>query len=1168
MKKHLLSTATLLLIGFLTTSLFAQDWVSKMQDPNANFFEVQKTFNEYATSYAASYKIANGAEPSKIPGEKLFRRWEWKWAPRVSANGEFPAGDAVWNTMEAYKKGMNTFGAGAWTFIGPAITGSMSGAGRLNFIRVHPTDPNKLYVGSPAGGLWISNDGGGTWTTNTDNLPSVIGCSDIAIDPMNNNIMYLATGDGDAGDNSTVGLLKSTDAAATWNKTGLTFAMGVGRMMSKVLINPNNTSILLVATSNGIYRSTDAGVTFTQANNTATALPVAGSFKDMEFKPGDPNTVYACGSEFYRSTNAGLTWTKVTSGLPAATSVSRMAIAVTPADPTFVYMIVGLPGPNYGTQGFYKSATSGASFTKPSTPNIGTQQWYDLCIAANPSNAQEVMIGGQAEFLKSINGGTAWSDVSGSTHVDYHDVIYTSGTDCYLSSDGGVWKSTDNGGVWSDLSDGLAIAQMYGFGQSATNPNLLLQGWQDNGTNLYNGSWSATNIGGDGMKAVISQGNDANKWGTSQYGRIMRSTGGLFTPGTSGITEYTGAAPNPWVTEIVEDPTTPNTLYCGFSNVWKSTDGAGLWSKLGTIGSGTVNVQAIAAVPTTNGQVIWAAKGGTLYKTINGGTNWTTIAGGLPNGNISDIVVHPTDVNKAWVTFSGFSNSLKVYGTSNQGANWTNLSGSVPNVSVNCITIDNAGNDALYIGTDVGVFFKDATMNIWQPFSQGLPNVMVTQLEIYYAGMPAPKIRASTYGRGMWESTLFAPGAYTPDANFAGNNLIGCPGLGVQFTDYSAGSPTAWSWSFPGGNPSTSAAQHPFVAYNTPGTYSVSLNVINANGNNTESFTNYITVSNSTNAAPIGTGTTICGPVSVTLSATGSNQGTVRWWNQAAGGIILGSDATPPYTFTASFAGTQTVYVDEAFNSAGIDFVGATDKSIGAGDIFNASDIRGLYFDVFQPVVINTVKVYAQSAGIRTIEIIDENGNMVTDTTVNIPASATIPATVTINRTVYPGKNYFIKFRGTVNCFRNATGAAYPYDVSGGGGSINITNSNAGAAGYYYFFYDWQFTNIVCNTARSAVFITDTCSLTGVHDLFANKSLDIYPNPNNGQFTVSFNIEKYDNYTVKIANTIGQSVYEETLNNFNGKYEKNMDITTYGKGVYMLSITNSKNETVKKVMVY
>ncbi len=1163
MKKSILKALLLFITSIITPAIFAQDWVSMMKDPNVNFFEIQKTFNQYSAEYVSNYKKVNGAEPTRIPGEKIYKRWEWFNAPRVSSTGERYAPDVAWRAMETYKKGMGVHGAGNWTFIGPSTVGGMSGAGRVNAIRVHPTDPNKLYACTPAGGLWISTNGGTSWTTNTDNLEHVIGCTDVAFDPTNPNIIYMATGDGDAGDNYTVGLLKSTDGAVTWNKTGLTFAMGVGRMMSKVLVNPNNGNIILVATSAGIYRSTNAGATFSLAINSSTALPVSGSFKDMEFKPGDPNTVYACGSEFYRSTDGGANWLKVTSGLPAASNVSRMAIATSTIDPTIIYMIVGLPGPNYGTEGFYRSTTSGTSFSKLSTPNIGTQQWYDLAIGVNQTNAQEVLIGGQTQFMRSTNGGTSWSNVAGSTHVDYHDAMYTTGATCYLASDGGVWKSTNSGTSWTNLSNGLAIAQMYGFGQSTSNPNLIIQGWQDNGTNLYSGTWNATNIGGDGMLALISWNSNANMWGTSQYGRIMRSTntGGSFSTGTSGITEYNGGnAPAPWVTEIVEDPDAASTLYSGFSNVWKSTNGATSWTKLGTIGSGTVFVQSIAPVPTTNGQVIWAAKGGELYKTTNGGSTWVLVGGGIANGNISDIVCHPTDVNKAWVSFSGFSNSIKVYGTSNQGTSWTNLSGSIPNVPVNCITIDKNGNDALYIGTDIGGFFKDATMNIWQPFSGGLPNVIITQLDIYYAGS---KIRASTYGRGMWESTLYAPGAYAPDANFTGNNLIGCPGLGVQYTDYSAGSPTSWSWSFPGGSPSSSTAQHPFVAYNTPGTYSVSLSVTNANGTDVQSFTNYVTISTSPNAAPTTTGTSFCGPGVANLSATPAAPGTVRWWNQPAGGNIVATGNT----YSPNIWGTTTYYVDEAFTASGIDFVGAQDNSIGAGAYFTASDIRGLYFDVAKPVVINTVKVYAQSAGVRTIEIIDENGNMVSDTTVNIPASPTTPATVTINRTVYPGNNYFIKFRGTVNCWRNSSGPAYPY-IDGGSNAVTITNSNAGSAGYYYYFYDWQFTNIVCNTGRTPVTATDTCSLTGINDISLYGKLDVFPNPNNGHFVVDFTVGQLDNYNVKITNTVGQIVYEEALNNFNGQYKKTLDIATFGKGIYMLSITNSKNEMLKKVVVY
>ena len=1156
MKKHQLQIIIALITVLITPTLFAQDWVSKMQDPSVNFYEVQKTFDEYVARYKADYRLANnGAEPARIPGRNQYKRWEWFTESRVSSTGERVDPSVVLQQIEQYRKGFQTANAGNWTLLGPTNTSTLAGAGRLNFVRIHPTQPNTIFVGSPSGGLWKSTDGGTTWTTNTDLIAQVIGCTDIAIDPVNTNIMYLATGDGDAGDNFSVGLLKSTDGGTTWNKTGLSHTPGQYKQLSKVLIHPTITSTILVATSTGVYRSTNAGVTFTQV--------VLGNFKDMEFNPSNPDIVYVCGVEFFKSINGGANWTKISSGLPASTIICRMAIAVTPADANYIYMTTGLPAPNYGSEGFYKSTNGGTSFSKISNPNIGNQQWYDLCVAANPTNAQEVMLGGQTQFMKSTNGGTSWAQIAQEpeTHVDYHDVIYTNGSTCYIASDGGIYRSTDNGSSWDNLNNGLVISQMYGFGQSATSANKFIHGWQDNGTNVTNGTTHTLAFYGDGMKAFISHGNDQNMWGETQYGGLRRSTNGgtSFAQCTAGITEFVNGntGPGPWVAEWNEDPTTANTIYAGFNNVWKSTTGGTSWTKMGTIATSTVYVQAIAAVPTTNGQTVWAAKGGTLYKTTNGGTDWTAITT-LPGGTISDIICHPTNVQKAWVSFSGFSNSVKIFQTTDQGATWTNLSASIPNVPVNCMAINKNGNDALYIGTDIGVFFKDATMNIWQPFSQGLPVVEVTQIEIFYSGS---KIRASTYGRGLWESTLYTPGAYPPDANFTANNLIGCPGLGVQFTDYSAGLPTSWSWSFPGGNPSTSTVQNPFVAYNTPGTYSVSLTVTNSNGTNTETFTNYITISNST-TAPSASGAKFCnGPQSFTLTATPSGSGTVRWWNQSGGGSIVGTGTS--FT-TPMLTGTTSFYVDEAFPAGSSAFVGEEDKAVGTGAMFTASDIRGLNFEVLSPVVINTVSVSCASAGMRTIEILDANGNMVTDTTLNIPASPSALIGVTIKRTVYPG-SYFMKFRGTVDCWRNSDGALHPYTTP----EIQITGTNAGTPGYYYFFYNWQYTKIVCNTGRTMVTLLDSCSTVAVNDLFSNGgSLDVYPNPNNGHFAVSFNIERQDNYTLKITNTIGQIVYEEALNNFTGAYSNKIDISSFGKGVYMLNISNSKNETVKKVIVY
>lgn len=1166
MKKHHLKSVTLLVGILFTATLFAQDWATMMQDPNANFFETQKAFNKYCEDYTASYKQANGgAEPAKIPGHKIFKRWEWFMTPRVSPTGERFAPDAVWNAMTEYTKGYDKPMAGNWTPLGPNTPSGIPGIGRINGIRIHPTIPNTIFICAPSGGLWKSTDDGATWATNTDQH-QVIGCSDIAIDANNPNIMYLATGDAWGGDNYSVGLLKSTDAAATWQPTGLTFSLTSYVQISRVLIDPSNSNNIIVATSSGIYRSTDAAATFTKSTNTATpGQPVGGNFKDMEFRPGNSSIMYACGTEFFRSANGGVSWTKATGSLPAATAVQRMAIAVTPALPDVVYL-VAMKATTYDMEGIYKSTNAGVSFPpKISTPNIGTQGFYDLCIAANPISGSEVMLGGQTQFLKSTNGGVAWNnaDLTGATHVDYHDLVYTSGSTVYVTSDGGVWKSTNNGGTWSNKSAGLTISQLYGFGQSATNAGKIIGGWQDNGTNYYNGSSWSNAMGGDGMLAFISKGsNDNIMWGSQYNGSLNRSTTGFggFSPMTGIVQSTTEKCP--WVTEWNEDPVAFGTVYAGCSNVWKATGNT--FVKLGnlTTPTTTVAITAIGVAP-ANTQIIWAAKGSTLYKSSNGGTSWSPVSG-LPQGYISDIQCHPTNANKAWITYSGFSNVNKVFQTTN-GTTWTNISASLPNIPVNCMAIDKNGNDALYVGTDAGVFFKDASMTVWQPFSSGLPRVVVSQLDIFY---PTNKIRASTYGRGVWESGLYQAGSYSPDANFAGNVLVGCPGLGVQFTDYTSGQPTTWSWTFQGGNPATSNAQNPLVSYNTSGTYAVSLTATNTNGTDSQTLTSYITIS-SAQAPPTSSSYTICGPAAVTLTATASvpGTGTVRWWTQPSGGSLIGQDATVPYSISPTLSGTQTIYVDQAFPAGSLDLVGADDNTFGLGDNFNANDIRGLYFDVFKPVVINNVKVYSAINAMRTIEILDANGNLVTDTTLNIPANPTALTTVNINRTVYPGTNYFIKFRGTVECYRNSGNAAYPY-VDGGSNSLTITNSNAGLPGYYYYFYNWQITPIVCNTGRTAFQLTDNCSTTGVNEVVAGNNLNIYPNPNNGEFTLSFQTDLTDHYTVKVTNTVGQTVYKEELNDFSGTYSNKLDISTFGKGVYMLSVTNSRNETVKKVLVH
>jgi hypothetical protein len=157
-----------------------------------------------------------------------------------------------------------------------------------------------------------------------------------------------------------------------------------------------------------------------------------------------------------------------------------------------------------------------------------------------------------------------------------------------------------------------------------------------------------------------------------------------------------------------------------------------------------------------NTSIIYASGGTYVVRSANGGTSWTTISGGLPGYTITGIEVDHQDANQVWVTLAGYGAGQKVYKTGNASASpvvWTNISGSLPNTVVNCIeSAANGPDDGTYIGTDIGVFYRDAALGDWVPFSNWLPTAMVFDLEI---NETSNVITAGTYGRGLWRSSTY-----------------------------------------------------------------------------------------------------------------------------------------------------------------------------------------------------------------------------------------------------------------------------------------------------------------------------------------------------------------------------------------------------------------------------
>jgi|GEM_PF-529992 len=933
----------LLLIFCFPWVLLSQEWVKNLPADNAQkgeltFQDIQKAFNQYniENGVVGGKRLING-QKVKVPGWKQFKRWEYFWESRVNpVSGEFPKTSAAEEFAAYLKNSPNAkSSAGAWTAIGPSTsTGGYAGIGRVNCIAFHPTDNNTFWIGTPSGGLWKTTDGGSSWTVLTDNN-SVLGVSDIAIpsDYATSNTIYIATGDKDGGsvwslgggnsnDNNSMGVLKSTDGGATWNTTGLTYTVSQNKLVGRLLIHPTNTNILLAGTSDGVKKTVDGGTNWT-SEYTGTYII------DMEFKPGDPTVLYASNKDYWgvarilKSTNTGDSWT-ITKNF--ADTDYRVEIAVTPNDAQYIYAIVA--NQESGLTGIYKSIDGGTSFTQlingddankaflyyysdGSGGNSG-QGSYDLSIAVSPTDKNKVIIGGVNSW-KTIDGGTNWTicnmwtsyngyNFSGApeVHADKHIHAYRTDGTLFEGNDGGIYKSTNNGTSWTDLSNGIVISQIYRLGVSQTDFNMTINGLQDNGSKLADDAIWSDVTGGDGMECIIDFTDKNIQYATYVEGEIYRTTD-LWSNSTTISDNISGGNAGAWVTPYIIDPNNHNALYVGYSDVWKTTNKGNSFTKISTMNtSEKIRSMAMAA---SNSSYLYIADKNTLWRTINGGTNWTDITGTLPvtSNNITYIAVDFANENTVWVTLGGY-NTQRVYESTNGGSTWTNISTGLPNLPVMCVVQNklSIANKQLYVGTDVGVYVKNGTEN-WQLFSQGLPNVVVTELDIYYnSAVPEnSKIRAATFGRGLWQSDLFSVPLVAPVAAFSASSTTIQQGESITFTDSSSQEPISWAWTFPGGTPTSSTMQNPLISYNSAGIFDVTLVATNSAGSDTETKSGFITVNPA--IAPIAgfmaDKMVIYEGQSVTFTDTSKNAPTAWNWAFSGGNPSTSSIKNPSVTY-------------------------------------------------------------------------------------------------------------------------------------------------------------------------------------------------------------------------------------------------------------------------------
>lgn len=700
-----------------------------------------------------------------------FNRWLWYWRQHTDANGYIVSPIKTyqeWLKYNAAQQKTTAGNASNWQFQGPTSSpGGYYGIGRINNIAFHPTDPNTYWVCTAGGGLWKTTNNGVSWTILTNNLP-VLGTSDLKVNPLNPNTMYLCTGDRDASNTYSIGVMKSTDGGQTWNATGLNWTPNQYRLANSIVINKTDTNSLTLASNNGIYKSYNGGNTWTQVQT--------GNFRQVLYHPTDTSILYATvynssvTADIYRSKNGGASWTKVTT----FSNKRRITLAVTPANVAIVKAIVATNGG--GLDGIYNSTDTGKTFTKiygptgcngdllagnnaPPYNSCGNQGWYDLAFAIDPNNANKVFAGGVNTWT-SVNGGTTWHRCTqwyaqapgvAEVHADkhwqaFHPLVANRLFEC---NDGGIYRTDnpDSNSVWNDITNGMGTTQFY-RNAVASNAGFVLGGAQDNGTKmLQSGSWSNAD-GGDGMDCQIDYANPATYYTSYQNGAINRHS---TVWGDAPISDSIPGKPTgPWITPYIVSPRNHDHLVAGYKHIYFSANAGNKWMSITGAALDPANrfIYRVAMTPANDSTIYTVIENSKkimyTYSFVPGNTTtFDSLICPLTGGNISDIKIDPKDHKHFWVTIDGYGSSQVAEYKNNT---WTAINTGLPNVPVHCLELDSA-NNIMYVGTDIGVFYLDTINKQWSAFNTNLPSIEVTDLGIDYA---AKELWASTYGRGMW----------------------------------------------------------------------------------------------------------------------------------------------------------------------------------------------------------------------------------------------------------------------------------------------------------------------------------------------------------------------------------------------------------------------------------
>lgn len=677
-----------------------------------------------------------------------------------------------------------------WRMIGPHRGGRTVGAVGV------PQQPNVFYIGVNNGGVWKTTDFGRTWVPIFDDQPTG-SVGDLVVSPSNPAVIYIGSGEGLQRPDLSVGdgMYKSTDGGKTWQHLGLEGVQQIGGLA----IDPTNENRVFVAAlghpygpnlERGVYRTVDGGKTWEKVlykdENTGAI--------QVEMDPSNPNIIYAdlwAGrqgpwengawngprSGLYKSTDGGTTWKQLTKGLPGtAEGLGRVGVSVAPSNPARLYASVDAEKGG----GIFRSDDGGESWTRIQTDNRLWGRGSDFAeLKVDPKNA-DIVYSANVVTWKSVDGGKTWAAFRGAPGGDdYHRLwINPANPDIILiASDQGAIITVNGGQTFSSWYN-QPTAQFYHVSTDNAFPYNVYSGQQESGSvgiasrgphgQITFREWQP--VGAEEYGYVAADPLDPNIIYGGKLSRFDKRTGQTqnIAPEAvrSGKYRFLRTAP------VLFSPIDPKTLFYAGNVLFKTRDGGQSWQVISPdLSRESWDVPASVGIFTTpdlktmprrgviytvapsykDVNTIWAGTDdGLIHLTTDGGKNWKNVTPpaitswskvSLMDAGHFDAATAYAAVNRIRV------DDLRphIFKTHDGGKTWKEIINGLPNDPINVVREDPVQKGVLYAGSERAVYVSLDDGEHWQSLRLNMPATSIRDLVI-----KDNDLVIGTHGRSFW----------------------------------------------------------------------------------------------------------------------------------------------------------------------------------------------------------------------------------------------------------------------------------------------------------------------------------------------------------------------------------------------------------------------------------